>query len=109
MPSAAISSLARRILARLEAAEAKEINPHFQDDIRIAWITVLYAAQELPIPHVQASYRVLGLHPERVWPAIVERRKALLGRCYERFVGESLPPKKPAASERDFDWKRRAA
>ena len=84
-------------MARLEIAELREANPHLQDDYRIAWITVLNAAQGVPEPHVAASYAVLGLHPLKVWPAIVERRKALLGPLY---VDESLPPKKPAESVR---------
>jgi hypothetical protein len=96
-----------RILSRLVEAEAREPNPHLQTDYRIAWITVLYAWQEFSSPHVSAWYRVLGLHPERVWPAIVARRKALLGSHYEQFFGgcegessEALPPKKPAQSVR---------
>lgn len=38
-----------------------------------------------------ASYEVLGLHPEKVWPAIEARRNAL-------GPLEALPPKKPAQS-----------
>jgi hypothetical protein len=90
----------RRVLRRLEQAEAREIDPHFGDDYRIAWITVLEAARGNPQPTVNATYRVLGLHPDRVWPAIIARRKALLGSYYEAFWGESLPPKKPAQSEK---------
>jgi hypothetical protein len=107
MPSAATPALARRILSRLEAAESREPNPHLQDDYRIAWITVLRASRGEQIPHVSASYAVLGLHPEKVWPAIVERRKALLAAAYESAA--CLPPKKPVQSERDRAWKPRAA
>ncbi|HUD64676.1 MAG TPA: hypothetical protein VMQ17_08865 [Candidatus Sulfotelmatobacter sp.] len=88
-------SLSSRVLVRLAAAELRELNPHWQDDYRISWITVRNAAQCVPEPHVVASYAVLGLHPSKVWPAIVERRKALLGPFY---VDESLPPKKPCES-----------
>jgi len=90
-----------RILSRLEAAEAREVDPHFRDDIRIAWITVLRASRGEPSPHVSATYTVLGLHPDRVWPAIIERRRALLGWRYEAFVGVELPPKKPSQSVRN--------
>jgi hypothetical protein len=111
-----MASLAERILARLEEAESHELNPHFQSDLRIAWITVLRAERGQMIPHISATYAVLGLHPERVWPAIVARRKAQCGAYYEvfypgdsvNFVGDlsldglsqDLPPKKPVQSVR---------
>ncbi len=97
-----IPAWARRVLFHLEQAEAREPNPHLQADFRIAWITVLYAARGDPLPHVAATYQVLGLHPDLVWSAIVRRRKALLGSCYAEFWGEeiSLPPKKPVQSEK---------
>ena len=75
----------RRILKRLFAAEVRESSPHLQADYRIAWITVLYAAQEISAPQVSASLAVLGLHPDKVWPAILARRRALLGREYPLF------------------------
>lgn len=77
--------LCSRVLARLWSAEVREVNPWFQTDYRIAWITVLFASRGLKHPHVSASMAVLGLHPSRVWDAIVARRKALLGREYEKF------------------------
>ena len=89
-----------RILSRLERAETREPNPHFQDDYRIAWITVVRASRGERIPHVSATYAVLGLDPDKVWPAIVARRKALLGPLYESWWGVSLPRKKPAQSVR---------
>jgi hypothetical protein len=95
------ASLVERVLAELERAEAREVNPHFRDDIRIAWITVLRAARGEPSPHVSATYTVLGLHPDRAWFAIVERRKALLGSLYEEWFGVELPPKKPSQSVRN--------
>lgn len=101
MARATLPPLARRILSRLEQAEAHEPNPHLQADIRIAWITVLMASRGLKLPDVSASYAVLGLHPKQVWTAIVDRRRALLGSLYAEFWGEmSLPPKKPPQSER---------
>jgi hypothetical protein len=91
-------ALVRRILSRLEDAEAHEVNPHLQTDYRISWITVLRASRGELGAHRSASYAVLGLHPEKVWPAIVARRKAQLGGFYEEFFGGS--PKKPAQSVR---------
>lgn len=93
------SSLSERVLARLNQAEDREPNVWFRDDIRIAWITVLRAARGEAIPHVTATYAVLGLHPDKVWPAIMARRRAQLGTLYEAFYPfETAPPKKPSAS-----------
>ena len=98
------------ILCYLEWAETNEPNPHLRDDYRISWITVLRASRGESIPHVTATYAVLGAHPEKVWASILARRRALLGRAYESFWGPvqlsfewdsqrgSLPPKKPAQS-----------
>lgn len=97
---ATIPAYVRRVLSRLEDAEAHEVNPHVQTDLRIAWITVLRAARGELGAHRSACYAVLGLQPDKVWPAIVERRKAQLGALYEAFYGVSLPPKKPAQSAR---------
>jgi len=98
-------SLVRRILLRLEQAEARELNPHFQDDYRIAWIAVLRASRGETEPLVSATYTVLGLHPDKVWPAIVARRHAQTGRHYEAIFGgdlypEASSPKKPVRSVR---------
>jgi hypothetical protein len=100
--------LSERILSRLERAEAHEPNPHLQADYRIAWITVIRASRGELWPHVTATYEVLGLHPDKVWPAILARRKALLGPLYEAFYGVSLPPKKPPQSAAVGEWKRAA-
>jgi hypothetical protein len=97
-------SFPERILSRLARAEWREVNPHFQADYRIAWITVLRAARGELWPHVTATYAVLGLHPEKVWPAILARRRALLG----HKSAEGLPPKKPARSEGSATWKLRS-
>lgn len=77
--------LVRRVLKRLWRAEVCELNPHFQTDYRIAWITTLLAARGDPAPHVAATVTVLGLHPSKIWPARIARRKALLGRAYPLF------------------------
>jgi hypothetical protein len=79
---APLQPLVYRVLARLTAAEAEELNPWLRDDLRIARLTVLHAARGEAVlcsPQVLASYEVLGLHPEKVWPAIEARRLALTG------------------------------
>jgi hypothetical protein len=88
----ALPRLVRRILARLADASAHEPDPWLRDDLMIAKLTVLYAANgEAPIcgPHVLASYMVLGLHPRKVWPKIVARRKAQFGRDYSLYYDEN--------------------
>jgi hypothetical protein len=88
--------LARRIIVRLAEAEAREPNPHYRDDLQIAKLTVKYASTGEAVrctPHELASYMVLGVHPDKVWPKILERRRAL--GITEEFAGGKLPPKKP--------------
>jgi hypothetical protein len=97
-----IPAFSRRILSRLAAAETLEPDLWLRDDLEIARLTVLYAARGEAVecsPHVLASYMYLGLHPEKVWPAIQARRKALLGPLLEQACEVwSAPPKKPAQS-----------
>lgn len=90
--------LAGRVLSRLAQAEACELNPHYRDDLRIARLTVAYAASGEAVlcsPDVLASYVVLGLHPQKVWPAIQARRKAL---GLREETGAPPVPKKAAQS-----------
>jgi hypothetical protein len=94
-------TLLNRMLAHLALAEAKENNPHFRDDIRIAWLTCQWAFDGVLEPHVAASYRVLGVHPNLVWDKLTERRQVLLGDEYPDWydaAGNMRPdvPKKPS-------------
>jgi hypothetical protein len=71
-----------RILSRIVQIQAHEENPHLRDDYQIAWLTVRYCETGeavLCTPDVLATYRILGVHPAKVWRKIVERRNALLG------------------------------
>jgi hypothetical protein len=93
MPATRLSG---RVVKRLTHAEACESNPHYRDDLQIARLTVHYAATGEAVlcpPHVLASYAVLGLHPEKVWPAIEARRKALLGPLLEVLCASPVPKK----------------
>ncbi len=122
LPQERSVQLIERVLVRLEATEKSEPDPWMRDDIRIAWITTLYASQGNRQPHIDAMYRVLGLHPDKVWPAILRNREVLLGRSFglidadgpstsqtaSNSVGE-LSPKKPCASERRFAPRKKAA
>lgn len=91
-------SFTNRVLARLIQAEAHEVDPWTRDDLRIAWIATLYASEGNPQPLIDATYAVLGLHPDKVWPAILRNREAMLG-------PESIPhnKKQPMAANRDGD------
>lgn len=110
-------SVSERVLARLVQSEAHELNPHLRSDYHQAWLTVYYASLGNPIAFIEASYRAVGCHPDKVWPRIVENRKALLGSDYSRWYDEAgnalspeplyenLPvqpssPKKPSQSTR---------
>lgn len=97
-------SIYARILSRMVQQQAHEENPHLKDDRQIAWLTVHYCETGeavLCAPFVLATYGVLGIHPDQVWPKIIQRRNALLG-----------PPigcrKKSAAQESRFEAQRKA-
>jgi hypothetical protein len=114
------SRTSQSVLAYLAQREEIESDVWLRDDLRISWLTVLYASRGYQAPAISASYQVLGLHPDKVFPAILERRRGLLGSEYEQFaavppeptekkaaieggsvLGESaLPPKKSPASVR---------
>jgi hypothetical protein len=96
---------AERVLVYLEQTERKEIDPWLRDDIRIAWITTLYASRGNSQPHIDATYRVLGCHPDQVWERILERRKAQCGSLYAQVWGGASSPKKPVQSEKSVRLK----
>lgn len=73
-------SLSDRVLARLIQSEAHEINVHLREDYRQAFMTVTLAAKGNTMPFVVASYQMYGLHPDKVWPKMIDRRNATLGR-----------------------------
>ena len=97
-----------RVLAYLEQAGKKEIDPWLRDDIRIAWITAKWSQHGVPewswrkdsSAYVAATYQVLNCHPDEVWPRIVAARKAKLGAAYEEVWGAHSVPKKPVQSEK---------
>jgi len=90
--------LSGRVLKYLATAEWQEANPHYRDDIRIAWIVTLEAIRGNLQSHIDATYRVLGCHPDEVLPRLTERREAMLGDQYTEFFPDAKAPKKPSAS-----------
>jgi hypothetical protein len=81
-----------RVLARLIQSEAHEPDVWLRDDYRQAFITLDLALKGNTMPFVVASYQMYGLHPDKVWPARIARRKALLGKEYEAIAGEPALP-----------------
>ena len=82
-------TLADRILARLIQSEAHEPDVSLRDDYRQTFIGLSLAVKKRGAPaatedprrdFIEASYVMYGLHPDQLWPAIIERRQALLGR-----------------------------
>jgi hypothetical protein len=127
-----------RILAELTWKAAHEPNAHLADDYRQAMVAIILAAKGKSVPFVESSYICYGLHPDKVYQAIIERRKALLGPLYDEVErssgsqvglraaptgkphppetgdGLSLPeqfpsPKKPVQSVRRLPRERKAA
>lgn len=91
------------MLARLEEQYRAESDAWLRDDLEIARLTVRHAARGDAVecsPHVLASYEVLGVHPDKVWPKILARRKAL---GIEDFLG-AAPRKKPPQSVPQQLW-----
>lgn len=84
------SSFSERVLVRLAAAEQAEPDVWMRDDLRIAWLTVLYCANNRPTPWDWAFNRVIGGHPSRVISQLVAR--------LDKHAAIGLPPKKSAAS-----------
>jgi hypothetical protein len=95
-----------RVLAYLETAEKKEIDPWLRDDYRTAWMTVRWSQHGVPewswrkdsSAYVAATYQVLRCHPNEVWPRIEAQRREKLGALYETVW--SAAPKKPSQSAR---------
>jgi hypothetical protein len=83
-------SFANRVLARLIQLEAHEPDVWLREDIRQSFITLSLALKGYSQPFVAASYRMYGLHPDKLYPAILARRKMLLGS--ESFPGSIKKP-----------------
>jgi hypothetical protein len=82
-----------------------------RDDYRQSFLTLSLALKGNTMPFVVSSYQMYGVHPDKLWPAIVARRKANLGAEYSRFYDandlplagiKALPlfPRKPMHSEK---------
>jgi hypothetical protein len=80
-----------RALARIVQFEAHEPDVWLREDYRQAFITVALAAKGSPMPFVEASYIMYGLHPDKLWPAVLARRAALLGTNYPTMTADRFP------------------
>lgn len=95
------AGLSERICDYLAKAEDKERDVWLRDDIRLAFLTVLYAGRGYDIPDVWAYYYYLGGHPKKIIPILVERAA--------KHAAMEAPPKKAAASERKAAQGKKAA
>lgn len=84
----------QRVIAQLIQAEAHEPNLHFKADYRQTMIAMCAVDVRRDVSTglaalVAASYHMYGKHPDKLWPAIVARRKADLGKEYSRWYDEN--------------------
>lgn len=77
------------VLEYLAQAEQGESDVWLRDDLRISWLTCLYAGRGYEKPHIAATQQVLGIHPDKVFEAMTERRRRLLGESV--FAADQLP------------------
>jgi hypothetical protein len=94
-------TLVERIMARLIQAEAHETDIWYRQDYRQAFICVSLASKGNTEPFMVSSYQVYGLHPDKVWPAILHNRQARLAKEFPDWydaAGNMRPdvPKKPS-------------
>lgn len=71
----------------LWARDAEE-HPWFRTDYQIAFRTCLNVGQGCPKPFVVASRETLGLHPDKIWPALVARSRWLLGNRFREGLDD---------------------
>lgn len=92
-------SLSDRVMARLVQAGVCAETTDEKQELRQAFIAVSLAAQGSPIPFIEASYICYGLHPERVWLAILHNRAVRLGVAMPKktCASERIAPRKKAA------------
>jgi len=69
-------------------ARDSEEDKWFADDYQIAFRTCLNLGKERPYPFATACRETLGLHPDKVWPSIVERRRWLMGKAFREGVDD---------------------
>jgi hypothetical protein len=78
-----------RILDRLEEAESSEPDIHLRSDYRQAFICVSLASRGEAQPFVESSYRIYGIHPDKVWPQIMANRRAKLGKEFADWFDQA--------------------
>lgn len=104
------------VLEYLMSMRFGEPDPWYADDYQISYLTVLWAERGHPHPDVYATQLTLGILPSEVWPQIVARRRAKLGKLYTKFFYAStdLPrpdqeeDRKPPSSERSTTTARKS-
>jgi|SRR5215471_4330469 len=95
-----------RIQKYLLLAELAEQDRQLQTDLSIAWLTValVYRGDATNCnAHVLATYRVLGCHPDEVWPTIVNNRRAKLAKEFDAWYEANGMPKQKRLDIPDYD------
>lgn len=87
-----------RVLSRLSQFEKAEENVSLRTDIRQASITISLAERGEHEPVIAARYRIRGLHPDAVFPAIMAMRRAKLGNEFSDWFDQAgnLKPDVPS-------------
>jgi hypothetical protein len=68
-----VGTLSLRVMSRLADLEWREAQLYYQDDYRLAWLTVLRAAEGYPDPWAYSFWMYYGRHPKKLIPFFVER------------------------------------
>lgn len=76
------------IVEYLLSARDCEEHAWFRDDYQIALRTCLNLGNGVAKPFVVACRETLGLHPDKIWPAMVERQRWLLRGAFREGVDD---------------------
>lgn len=96
-------SMTDRVIEQLARMEMREPNAHLRDDYRQARLIMIYARDHNPMPVVQASYELFGVHPDCVWQRISAMQKAVLKEEHDQWFDESGNLRPQFLDVPDFD------
>ena len=88
--------LSEHVLEYLASAELSERDPWIADDLRVAWLAVLYAGRDYPDPWGRAFWWYYGkTHAKAllIWQERERKTAEILGHALS-----AIPPKKPSQS-----------
>ena len=82
-------SITDRVIEHLARMEMREPNAHLRDDYRQARLIMAYARDHSPMPVIEASYKLFGVHPDCVWQRISAMQKAILKEEHGQWFDDS--------------------